>query len=338
MNGPVRVALIIPARNEELSLPTVLARVPAPVTRVVVVDNGSTDATAAVARSCGAQVVHEPVAGYGRACLAGISALTHDPPALVAFADADGSDGVENLAVLLQPILAGEADLSLALRVPDGGGALTPQQRFGNRLATRLIRFIWGHDYGDLGPMRVVTWQALLELGMEDLDFGWTVEMQIRAVKAGLRIRETPLPYHPRLAGESKISRTLSGVVRAGAKILWVIGRELWRAERSAAQGERDSGGHRAEPASNPTEQPCRHRRQEQGCGHPWVLDPLAQDEIGDLDPVGEKDRPAEHDPGRAGGKGEQGGQGQGIPGLERGGEEQEGQGDVVTGREGRAA
>lgn len=237
--GQVRVALIIPARNEELSLPRVLAGVPAAVARVVVVDNGSTDATAEVARSSGAEVVHEPVHGYGSACLAGIAALSGDPPDLVAFADADGSDGVENLAALLKPVLDGEADLSLALRVPDRDGALTLQQRFGNRLATRLIRLVWGHDFGDLGPMRVITWQALRRLEMRDRNFGWTVEMQIRAVKHGLRISETPLPYHPRLAGESKISRTLSGVFRAGAKILWVIGRELCRAEPRAASGER---------------------------------------------------------------------------------------------------
>lgn len=246
------MALIIPARNEELSLPAVLAGVPSPVTWVVVVDNGSSDATAAVARACGARVVHEPVPGYGSACLAGIAALADDPPDLVAFADADGSDGVENLGELIQPILDNEAELSLALRVPDHGRSLTPQQRFGNRLATRLIRLIWGHDYGDLGPMRVITWQALQRLGMEDRDFGWTVEMQIRAVKAGLRIRETPLPYHLRLAGESKISRTLSGVVRAGAKILWVIGRELCLTGRRADPGERRimpaPGGYPAKP------------------------------------------------------------------------------------------
>jgi len=223
------IALIIPARNEELSLPTVLARVPAVVTRIVVVDNGSTDRTAAVARDGGAEVVHEPVPGYGGACLAGIAALADTPPHMVAFADADGSDGVENLNELLKPILDGEADLSLARRVAAKDGVMTPQQRFGNWLATRLIRLIWGHEFRDLGPMRVITWQALGGLEMEDRNFGWTVEMQIRAVKARLRIRETPLPYYARLAGESKISRTLSGVVRAGVKILWIVCRELCR-------------------------------------------------------------------------------------------------------------
>jgi glycosyltransferase involved in cell wall biosynthesis len=247
------VALIIPARNEEFSLPMVLKRVPAVVTRVVVVDNGSTDTTADVASVNGAEVVHEPVAGYGSACLAGIAALVNNPPAMVAFADADGSDGVENLAALLEPLRTGAAELSLARRVTVESRAMSPQQRFGNWLATRLIRLIWGHDYQDLGPMRVITWSALRGLNMEDRDFGWTVEMQIRAVKAGLRVKETSLPYHVRIAGESKISRTLSGVVRAGAKILWVIGRELCRVEqRSAVRGRQLI----EEPRENPV-QPC---------------------------------------------------------------------------------
>lgn len=221
------IALIIPARNEEGALPTVLGRVPAVVSRIVVVDNGSTDKTAEVALANGAEVVHEPVPGYGSACLAGIAALEDNPPAMVAFADADGSDGVENLEVLLEPLLNGEADLALARRVTVASRAMSIQQRFGNWLATCLISRIWGHDYQDLGPMRVIAWQALRELNMGDRDFGWTVEMQIRAVKAGHRVVEKPLPYHVRIAGESKISRTLSGVLRAGAKILWVIAREL---------------------------------------------------------------------------------------------------------------
>ena len=235
MTADARIALIIPARNEELSLPTVLARVPTEVTRVIVVDNGSTDRTAAVAKAHGAEVVHEPSPGYGSACLAGIAALADDPPELVAFADADGSDGVENLAELLKPLLDGTVDLALSRRVPAARRALSPQQRFGNWLATRLIRIIWGHDYHDLGPMRVIAWQALTGLRMCDRTFGWTVEMQIRALKTGLRTVEVPLPYRVRIAGTSKISRTLTGVLRAGSTILWVIGKELaYGAVRSA--------------------------------------------------------------------------------------------------------
>jgi len=238
MNVPPIVALIIPARNEELSLPTVLRKVPAAVSRVVVVDNGSTDNSADVALANGAEVVYEPRPGYGSACLAGIASLKENPPDLVVFADADGSDGVENIGILLEPLLTGEAEMVLARRMPKDSEALSAQQRFGNWLATRLIHLFWGHLYQDLGPMRALTWQALLSLNIRDRDFGWTVEMQVRAVKHRLRVEEKPLPYHSRIAGKSKISRTLSGVFRAGSKILWVIGRELCRAdERKSVEG-----------------------------------------------------------------------------------------------------
>jgi cellulose synthase/poly-beta-1,6-N-acetylglucosamine synthase-like glycosyltransferase len=178
--GSGEVVLIIPARNEELSLPTVLRRVPAVVSRVVVVDNGSTDTTAAVARTYGAEVVHEPLPGYGSACLANCRSC-RQPSGRGGLCRADGSDGVENLTVLLAPLLKGEADLALSRRVAVASRALSLQQRFGNWLATRLIRLVWGHDYQDLGPMRVITWSALGALDMRDRNFGWTVEMQIRA-------------------------------------------------------------------------------------------------------------------------------------------------------------
>jgi len=239
------VALIIPARNEELSLPQVLERIPAAVTRVLVVDNGSTDATAAVARAAGAEVVHEALPGYGAACLAGLAELRKDPPEIVAFADADGSDGVENLPQLFRCLTDDRFDLALAQRIPEGPGALSVQQRFGNRLATRLIRLCWGHSYQDLGPLRAIHWRALEQLKMQDRSFGWTVEMQIRALKSGLRVTELPLPYRVRIAGESKISRTLSGVFRAGFKILWVIGRE--RLSAASAQPVTRRGARKTE-------------------------------------------------------------------------------------------
>lgn len=228
---PQGAALIIPARNEALSLPAVLMRVPGDIERVIVVDNGSADETGEVARFHGAEVVFEPSPGYGSACLAGIATLAHQPPRIVAFADGDGSDGVENIPILLRPLLDGEADLALARREPDVRQALSLQQRFGNKLAVFLIRLIWGVEYHDLGPMRAVTWEALQAMHMTDRDFGWTVEMQIKAIRAKLRVVECPLPYHMRIAGQSKISRTLAGVVHAGSKILWVIGREMWRKE-----------------------------------------------------------------------------------------------------------
>ena len=221
------IALVIPARNEELCLPGVLAQVPPEVTRVVLADNGSTDATARVGAALGAEVVSEPIAGYGRACLAGLAALRHNPPDLVAFVDADGSDDLSRLPELIAPILAGSHDLVLGRRVPVEKGALSCQQRFGHLLATSLIRLFWGQSYRDLGPMRVIGWESLQRLAMQDQGFGWTVEMQVRAVKQGLRMLEIDVDYRRRSAGKSKISRTISGTLRAGSTILWVIGREL---------------------------------------------------------------------------------------------------------------
>lgn len=229
-----RVALILPARDEAAALPAVLAAVPGWVDEVVVADNGSRDATARVAREGGARVVSEPRPGYGAACLAGLAALAAAPPEVVAFADADGSDELGRLGDLVDPVVAGSADLALERRVPVGRGALSPAQRFGNRLATALIRRLWGVAYADLGPMRALAWEALGRLGMTDAGSGWTVQMQVRAAALAFRVREVDLPYRPRCGGRSKISRSLLGSARAGAAILSVIGREAW-ARRAAA-------------------------------------------------------------------------------------------------------
>lgn len=223
------VALVIPARNEEFSLPEVLSGVPAEIDRVIVVDNGSTDATAVVASLLGAQVVAEPVAGYGQACLAGLAVLRDQPPDLLAFVDADGSDDLSCLVAFLQTLADNRADLVLSWRRPVERGALSIQQRWGNFLVTRLMAVIWRYQYRDLGPMRALTWPALGALAMEDRDFGWTVEMQVRAVKRGLRIVEVPVPYRARKVGRSKISRTVSGTLKAGAKMFRVIAREAFR-------------------------------------------------------------------------------------------------------------
>jgi hypothetical protein len=205
----------------------VLGNVPPEITRVVVVDNGSTDGTALVAAQWGAHVVSEAVPGYGRACLAGLASLRQDPPDLVAFVDADGSDELSSLPGLIAPVVAGDQDFMLGRRVPIERAALSFQQRFGHWLATGLIRLFWQHRFRDLGPMRVIRWTDLERLAMADRAFGWTVEMQVRAVKQGLRIMEIDVPYHRRTAGTSKISRTISGTVKAGSTILWVIGREV---------------------------------------------------------------------------------------------------------------
>ena len=227
MLGGKKIALIMPARDEALALPAVLNIVPREVDQLVVVDNGSTDATAKIARQHGATVVSERRAGYGMACLAGLAILQGDEPDIVAFADADGSDDLSRLNELIDLLISGEADLVLERRIPSESGALSLQQRFGNWLATTLIRLLWRYRYEDLGPMRAIRWDALNRLQMNDANYGWTVQMQIRALKKGLKIMEHPLPYRRRIAGVSKVSRNLKGTIRAGVKILWVIGSEL---------------------------------------------------------------------------------------------------------------
>jgi hypothetical protein len=221
-----RIALILPARNEAQSLPSVLKSIPPEVDQIIDADNGSVDSTVDVAHQVGALVVSEPAPGYGRACLAAIKTLDHINPDIVAFADADGSDDVSSLCELLDPVVDGTADLVLEHRIPAVSRAMTSQQRFGNHLATSLIHILWGHLYQDLGPMRAIRWSSLKVLDMKDRDYGWTVEMQIKALKRGLRVHEIPLPYNARAAGESKVSKNLRGSVRAGCKILWVIFRE----------------------------------------------------------------------------------------------------------------
>jgi len=226
------VSVVIPALDEEASIGAVLADLPAALVReVVVVDNGSTDATAARAREAGARVVAEPRRGYGQACLTGLAALR--PCDVVAFLDADHSDHPDELPAVVAPILAGRADLVIGSRALGRAepGALLPQQRFGNWLATRLIRLLWGARCTDLGPFRAISREALERLGMRDRDFGWTVEMQVRAIQEGLRVVEVPVSYRRRV-GVSKIAGTVGGTLRAGVKILWTIAALRWRGPR----------------------------------------------------------------------------------------------------------
>lgn len=218
-------------------MPGVLEGLAGSAATVVVVDNGSADRTAEVARALGAMVVREPRVGYGTACLAGLAALAHVPDDdIVAFFDADGSDDPLLLTNLVDPILRGAADFVLASRtlVPAERGALTAAQRFGNRLACTLVARFWGVKYTDLAPCRAVQLGILRNLGMRDPDFGWTIEMQIRAARRHLRIVEIPSRYRRRRAGASKVSGTVLGSLRAGTTILRVIARELRR---------RDGGG-----------------------------------------------------------------------------------------------
>lgn len=222
MRNGQRISVVIPALNEERSVGKVLSAIPEWVDEVIVVDNGSKDDTVAVAEKNGARVVHEAHRGYGAACLRGIAAL--DRADVVVFVDADFSDHPEQMDSLVDPIVRGEAEMVIGSRVLGTAepGALTPQARFGNRLACYLMRLFWGVRYTDLGPFRAIRHETLRRLEMADRDYGWTVEMQIKAALRGLPATEVPVDYRKRI-GRSKISGTVRGVVGAGYKILSTI-------------------------------------------------------------------------------------------------------------------
>jgi glycosyltransferase involved in cell wall biosynthesis len=225
---PSSVAIVVPARDEEASLPQLLARLPRQgICEIVVVDNGSRDRTAEVARSAGATVVHEPRRGYGAACLAGLAHLRSRPPDVVAFLDADGSDDPDDLPRLIAPLREAGADLVVGSRTLGSTepGSLGPVQRLGNRLAAALMRALFGVGCTDLGPFRAVRWETLERLRMRDRDYGWTVEMQARAARAGCACVEVPVRYQRRRAGRSKVAGTLRGTVGASWKILFTIAR-----------------------------------------------------------------------------------------------------------------
>lgn len=237
-----RVAVLIPALDEEAALPLVLREIPrGSVELVLVVDNGSRDRTAEVARAEGAFVVREERKGYGRACLTGLDHLLgrargvlgdafepFDGSDVVVFLDGDHADHAEELPLVAGPVLAGEADFVVGSRTLGEGGreVLLPQARFGNALACFLMRVLFGARHTDLGPFRAIRADALRHLGMRDEDYGWTVEMQLKARAARLRVREVPVRYRERI-GKSKVTGTLVGTLRASWKILgWIIG---WR-------------------------------------------------------------------------------------------------------------
>ncbi|MCB9640271.1 MAG: glycosyltransferase family 2 protein [Myxococcales bacterium] len=223
---PATTVAIIPVLNEAKSIGKVLDDIPRDwVDRVIVVDNGSTDNSPEIARAHGAEVYVEPERGYGAACLRGLAALPEETEYIV-FLDGDYSDYPEECAALLTPLKNNEADMTLGSREQGTRekGALTPQARFGNWLATSLISLRWGHSFTDLGPFRAIRRDALDQLKMKDRNYGWTVEMQIKAVIESLRIQEIPVRYRIRI-GQSKVSGTIKGVIGAGTKILWTIGR-----------------------------------------------------------------------------------------------------------------
>ena len=222
-----RISVIIPAHNEAESIGLVISEIPAGlVAEIVVVNNASTDATAARAAAAGATVLAEPVPGYGRACLCGLAYVLAQtpPPDIVVFLDGDHSDYPDQLPALLAPLLAGAADMVIGSRAlgQRERGALLPQQRFGNWLAAWLLRYRFGTTTTDLGPFRAILTPALVGLYMADTTYGWTVEMQVKAARQGLRVVEVPVRYRRRI-GTSKISGTVRGTLGAGYKILGTI-------------------------------------------------------------------------------------------------------------------
>ena len=218
------IVVIIPVLNEEDSIGLVLEHIPEGMaTVVIVVDNGSTDRTGAVAAEGGAVVVHEPRRGYGAACLRGMAEAARFAPDVIVFLDGDFSDYPEDMADLVRPIVEAGYDMVIGSRMLGhrAPGAMPVQALIGNVLVPRIIRWLYGHRYTDLGPFRAIRYDRLLELEMADQNFGWTVEMQIKAAQRKYRTLDVPVRYRKRV-GVSKITGTLSGAVRAGVKILWV--------------------------------------------------------------------------------------------------------------------
>jgi glycosyltransferase involved in cell wall biosynthesis len=221
----MKVAVIIPAYNEAPSISKVVNAIPLEInTTIIVVNNGSTDNTVEEATRAGAIVLNESRKGYGWACLKGIEYAQKDGADILVFMDGDFSDYPSEMSLLIDPIAAGKMDFVLGSRVlgERERGSLTPQQVFGNWLATRMIRIFYGARFSDLGPFRAIRTDALNSLKMSDKTYGWTIEMQIKAVKNKLRFCEIPVTYRKRI-GVSKVSGTVKGTVRAGIKIIWAV-------------------------------------------------------------------------------------------------------------------
>ncbi len=232
MHPHLLIDVIIPAYNESASIGKVIGDIPREIVRdIIVCNNNSTDATASVAAASGAIVVDQPLRGYGNACLAGMAYIKERPlaehPDIIVFLDGDYSDHPQEMKALLSPIMEGK-DMVIGSRVtgnPDRG-SLTIPQRFGNWLATRLIHMMYGFRFSDLGPFRAIRWQKLLSLNMQDKNYGWTVEMQVKALQHHLACAEVPVSYRKRI-GTSKVSGTVKGSILAGYKILWTIFKSL---------------------------------------------------------------------------------------------------------------
>lgn len=226
MGEAKNIQLIIPAYNEADSIGLVVRDVPREwVRQIIVVNNNSNDDTVAVAQAAGATVLTEQRRGYGQACLTGLDYVRQNGGCdIVVFLDGDYSDYPQEMGTILQPILNGQADMVIGCRTKANRepGSMTPQQVFGNWLAVLLIRLLFKHRYTDLGPFRAITWTALEKINMQDTNYGWTVEMQVKALKLGLRCVDVPVHYRRRI-GVSKVSGTVKGTIMAGYKIIKTI-------------------------------------------------------------------------------------------------------------------
>jgi glycosyltransferase involved in cell wall biosynthesis len=221
------ITVIIPAYNEDQSIGKVIAAIPAVVQQIIVVNNNSTDNTAAVAQQAGATVLHEPQKGYGYACLKAMDyiAAQKTKPDIIVFLDGDYSDYPEELTKIIAPIVNNDIDFVIGARVSTlrEKGAMTPQQIFGNWLATFLMKLLFKSTFTDLGPFRAIKYSKLLALQMQDKTYGWTVEMQLKALKQQLTYIEIPVQYRNRI-GVSKVSGTVKGTIMAGVKIIgWIL-------------------------------------------------------------------------------------------------------------------
>ncbi len=221
----MKIVVIIPALNEEKSLPLVIRDIPKDIVReIIVVDNGSSDKTFSVAQEAGSTVLKEERKGYGYACLKGIEYAKEKKPDIAVFLDADHSDYPEEMLHLLNPIIEEDYDMVVGSRTlgKREKGAMTPQSFYGNKFGAFLIKHFFGFSFTDLGPFRAIKFKKLIDLNMQDKTYGWTVEMQIKAVKKKHKIREVPVSYRVRI-GKSKVSGTFKGTIMASYKILLTI-------------------------------------------------------------------------------------------------------------------